>query len=202
MQPRVWPRTCSSARSSRSGKSVGIEHVSIRLSARRLHEGRMAPITPVVPVAIFRCSALPVGLVQVGRHSNRRTLAYARHRPTDRSADDGPDGHHHHPESPVAVQGREQASSGAGGDESKEDGLSHNRHASAAQRTRRLAVCKPQSSPHGPNTLPSAFGLLEVRSGVSAGRHPASLVRMHSPSPHEHRTERRSGRQRGTRLID
>ena len=54
MQPRVWPRTCSSPGSNRSSKAVWIEHVSIRLCTRRLHEWRMAPITPIVSVAIFR----------------------------------------------------------------------------------------------------------------------------------------------------
>ncbi len=66
-------RPCSSERSSQSVEAIWIEHVSIRLCARRLHEWRVALVSPVVSVTIFRCRALSVGLVQVGRLPTRVT---------------------------------------------------------------------------------------------------------------------------------
>ncbi|MBC7942605.1 MAG: hypothetical protein H7Z19_23110 [Chitinophagaceae bacterium] len=90
MQPRVWTKTCSD----------GPYHAS--------SFGRDLPLK----CPAHRTGPSRTALVSVGACLRASS-------PAHRSAGD-PDGHHHQPESPVATQGGDQPSSGAGGDGSKE----------------------------------------------------------------------------------
>lgn len=167
MLPRNWQKTYSGERSSCSGESVWIKHAVIRLRARRLHEGRMAPVPPIVPVAVFCRRTLPVGLIQARRRSHPLTLAHAGHCSTSRHANHSTDGHHHHPEPPIGIQGSNKPGRRTGRDEPKEDYLSHDGQGFALQPTHRLAVCNPC---HQRTTLISHFST-NIRSKEDAG-HP------------------------------
>lgn len=99
--------------------------MSIRLGARRLHEGRVALVAPVVSISIIRPAAHSKRGIERRRSARPGTTRHPPDRAADRRARHDANAAHHDLDTPCLLDGDEQAGQRSDGDTGEKDGLAH-----------------------------------------------------------------------------
>lgn len=110
--------------------------MTIRFGIRWFHERRMALVSPVVAIQFFQRYVIWFDTSPRAPSSSRDGQ-----RSTEHGANHSTDRHHHGPDAPVVVQGREQPDGRTEHDERDEDEFSHVCRVQATKRTRAAAFC-------------------------------------------------------------